>query len=216
LSAMSNLKFEELLQKLPHALAKGLGDLKFSQEMHDQVRMRLKLGFYEKPDKLRKPALAAATAALAMLCLVGVSAGIWWWKEQRDPAARHTAMGPYFEEIETIDIDLDGKEPLELVNTWRIREPDYGETLMAIIWTRDDRGQLNVTSTHSFEGSEFFPLLVLSPATEKRNYVLIASTDKANRIYYCVLGYDGNQVYEYKNLLPVSFEYYEKQLGGKK
>lgn len=207
---MNSLKFEELLKKLPRALAKGLGNLKFNQEMRDHVHLRLKLGLYEKPVRSKKFALIAIPAAMVIFCLAGISAGIWWWKEQREPAARYGAMGPYFEEIETIDIDLDGEEPLELVNTWRIREPDYGDTLIAIIWTRDAQGQLNVTSTHSFEGSEFFPLLILTPATEKRNYVLIASTDEANRIYYRVLGYDGNEVFEYENLLPVNFEYFRK------
>ncbi len=206
---MSNKRYEDLLAKLPRVLEEGLESLKFTKEMRDSVRSRLNYAIYEKTNYRRKISLACVPVILIILFLA--VAGTKWLYNRAALAVPPTASRPHFTEIETIDIDLDGEEPLELVNTWRVRGNNE-ETLLALIWARDARGQLNVVSSHPFEGKDFLPLFVLSPAKHKGNLVFIASTDGANKLYYCVLGYDGNEVFEYREMSSKHIEQRQQML----
>lgn len=183
---------DDLFQKLPHALESGLKNLQFTEEMRQNVLSRLGEYRFEAGQPKRSRLKFLAVAAVVLLAAIAV-AGLW--SSLRTLPVPEAS--PNFTEIEALDIDLDGKEPLELINTWRIREPDRSVSLMAIIWTRNAKGQLNAVSTLPMEGQEFLPLVVLPAPRRKGNLVVIASTDGESQIFYSILGIENGQVVEY-------------------
>ncbi|HHX75331.1 MAG TPA: hypothetical protein GX699_10560 [Firmicutes bacterium] len=186
---------DELLENLPRVLASSMKDLTFTESMRQHVYERISAEKASGPAWRRR--LPAVAAALLVVCL----AGLLRLFDRASPPERQPA--PYgFTEVEALDIDLDGEEPLELVNTWRVRGTGSGEMLLALIWERDLSGQLRVISTHTVEGTEFLPLLVLTPTAERRSLVLVTSTDGFERYYYCILGLDGGKVVEYRDTDP--------------
>jgi len=189
--------FDELLENLPQALANSLKDVTFTESMRQNVFARIRGEAASRPVwRKRLPALAAV-CALFVVCL----AGLLRFGGRISPQAMQAA--PYgFTEVEALDIDLDGQEPLELVNTWRVRKAGSDEMLLALIWERDLSGQLRVISTHTVEGTEFLPLLVLTPSAKRGNLVLVTSTDGSERYYYCILGFEGGKVVEYRDTDP--------------
>ncbi|NLM52337.1 MAG: hypothetical protein GX197_05900 [Firmicutes bacterium] len=185
-------KMDDIFEKLPHALEDGLKDLKFTEEMRQNVLSQLNKAATKAGPQKKKHFWQVAVALIVLLGCIGV-AGLWSTYRNLAPPV----TSPNFTEIEALDIDLDGKEPLELVNTWRVREPDRTESLMAIVWTRNARGQLSVVSTHPMEGQEFLPLVVLPAPRRQGNLVVIASTDGEKQIFYSILGYENGRVVEY-------------------
>ena len=136
---------------------------------------------------------AAAVIVLLILGMAGLRLGVGYF--YRSAKCRSELY-----RVEAMDIDLDGEEPLELVNTWCILETGKEDALLALVWKRDLRGNLQVISVHPFEGREFLPLTVLSPESYRGNLVVISSTDGAGSIYFCILGFDGDDVFEYREV----------------
>jgi|GEM_PF-3173647 hypothetical protein len=195
-------KYEDMLAGLPDVLEKGLKNVRFTEKMRRNVQDRLQSGMFPE-EKRRKPSFvyAAAVIVLLILGMAGLRLG------GRDIFTGPQSAVPSFTEVEAMDIDLDGKEPLELVNTWRILETGKEDALLALVWKRDLRGNLQVISVHPFEGRKFLPLTVLSPESYRGNLVVISSTDGAGSIYFCILGFDGDDVFEYR-------EVYSKKNGN--
>ena len=198
---MRKKTFDELLDNLPQALANSLKDVTFTESMRQNVYERIREKTASWHARRRRLFVLAAVCALFVVCL----AGLHWFGGRTSPTAMQAA--PYgFTEVEALDIDLDGQEPLELVNTWRVRKAGSGEMLLALIWERDLSGQLGVISTHAVEGTEFLPLLVLTPSAKTGNLVLVTSTDGSERYYYCILGFEGGKVVEYRDTDPSTFK----------
>jgi len=183
---------DELFTKLPRALEYGLQDLKFTAEMRQNVLSQLRRSSLKAGREKKHRYWLPAVALIVLLACIGL-AGLWRSYRTLGPPV----ASPNFMEIEALDIDLDGQEPLELVNTWRVREPDSTESLMALIWTRNARGQLSVALTHPMKGQEFLPLAVLPSPQRQGDLVVIASTDGESQIFYSVLGFEDGQVVEY-------------------
>jgi len=192
---MKNKKLDDLFEELPQVLNDGLKHLKFSEEMRKTVRNRLKNAQMEIMPCSRRPfSVAVAIVTLFFVLLVSSFALKYGYSPVAKPPMD---AGHIFEAQETLDVDLDGREPLEIVNTWKVREANDGESLMALIWARDKDGKLSVISTLPFEGTEFLPIEVLTPTMYRGQLVIIAATDGKNRIFYRVIGYDGNRVMPY-------------------
>jgi len=192
---MRNKKYDDILEKLPQVLNDGLKNLKFTAEMRSTVKSRLERVKLElMPRRKKRFSMAIPAAILLFVCLIS-SFALNYWNNPITKPPMYT--GHTFEAQETLDVDLDGREPLEIVNTWKVHEANNSQSLMALIWARDKDGRLNVISTLPFEGTEFLPIEVLTPSMYQGQLVIIATTDGQNRIYYRVIGYDGNQVMPY-------------------
>ena len=130
-----------------------------------------------------------AAAAVIVLLILGMADCGWGVRIFYRSASAFRAF-----EVEAMDIDLDRKS-LELVNTWCILETGKEDALLALVWAgfaRQFAGNLRT----SFEGRNFASHGVVMKVTS--NLVVISSTEPAH--YFCILGFDGDDVSEYREV----------------
>lgn len=207
---MNDKRFEGILKQLPQVLNDSLKNLEFTEEMRQAVRERL-CDAEIKEIKQRRSFLPIPAVLLLVVCIFGASIFIQRWNKSAIQTIPQV-HSPMFIQLETIDIDMDGKGQLEMVNTWKMREPNSRESLIALVWVQDTKGDWYVVSTQPFYGKDFLPIEILSPPSLEGNLVVIASTDEKNQVYYRVLGYDGSKVLAYLEKKSIFYDVRKQML----
>ena len=99
-------------------------------------------------------------------------------------------------EIEALDIDLDGKEPLELVNTWRCVNRTDGKFNGHSLDTQCQRSVKCGFNTSHGRAGDSAPLVLPAPRARVIWWLLLPQDGK-KQIFYSILGYENGRVVGY-------------------